>query len=295
MRGMDVGSGVPGRRRPSQWGSGRACRRAGQLIVGTTFLAALPALAAEPIDLYQVVTVVTGQREETRTPAIERSYPEVLFRASGDPRVFSDPGVAGAAKGAPSLVINYTYHDRLAGRPVHDEQGTRDRPHDLTLHFEPAKVDAALQRLGDKPWPSPRPSVAVFLAVQHGPQAYAMSREGQESYGQPDSFAAAGMRYGVPIVVPDRSVLADSHLDALSIPELTPDAAQKATALAGGDVPLVGSMMFSDLSFGWIVDWRMTNGGVTYRWHVQGVNYDEAFRIAVRGAAQILSGHGQPK
>ncbi|TIT43144.1 MAG: DUF2066 domain-containing protein, partial [Mesorhizobium sp.] len=34
--------------------------------------------------------------------------------------------------------------------------------------------------------------------------------------------------------------------------------------------------------------------GKTYSWQVRGVSFDEAFRVAMRGAAQILSGNGQP-
>ena len=30
-------------------------------------------------------------------------------------------------------------------------------------------------------------------------------------------------------------------------------------------------------------------------WQVRGVSFDEAFRVAMRGAAQVLSGNGQPK
>ncbi|TIW55589.1 MAG: DUF2066 domain-containing protein, partial [Mesorhizobium sp.] len=36
------------------------------------------------------------------------------------------------------------------------------------------------------------------------------------------------------------------------------------------------------------------DGGKTYRWQVRGVSFDEAFRVAMRGAAQVLSGNGQP-
>ena len=39
---------------------------------------------------------------------------------------------------------------------------------------------------------------------------------------------------------------------------------------------------------GWPID------GKTYRWQVRGVSFDEAFRVAMGGAAQILSGNGQP-
>ena len=30
-------------------------------------------------------------------------------------------------------------------------------------------------------------------------------------------------------------------------------------------------------------------------WQIQNVNFDAAFRSAMRGAAQVLSGHGEPE
>ncbi len=32
-----------------------------------------------------------------------------------------------------------------------------------------------------------------------------------------------------------------------------------------------------------------------HRWQICGVNFDTAFRNAMSGSAQILSGHGEPK
>ncbi|RVD31917.1 DUF2066 domain-containing protein, partial [Mesorhizobium sp. M8A.F.Ca.ET.023.02.2.1] len=63
---------------------------------------------------------------------------------------------------------------------------------------------------------------------------------------------------------------------------------------AGGARALAGSIVWSDKEFGWIADWRLADHGKTYRWQVRGVSFDEAFRVAIGGAAQILSGNGQP-
>jgi hypothetical protein len=52
--------------------------------------------------------------------------------------------------------------------------------------------------------------------------------------------------------------------------------------------------VFSDKALGWIASWRMEHRGKAYAWSVRGVNFDAAFRNALFGAAQILSGHGQP-
>ncbi|MGT2468818.1 hypothetical protein ACVOMV_35050 [Mesorhizobium atlanticum] len=63
---------------------------------------------------------------------------------------------------------------------------------------------------------------------------------------------------------------------------------------AGAARALAGSIVWSDKELGWIADWWLADRGKIYRWQVRGVSFDEAFRVAIRGAAQILSGHGQP-
>jgi hypothetical protein len=64
--------------------------------------------------------------------------------------------------------------------------------------------------------------------------------------------------------------------------------------LSDGELPLVGDLRWSDAALGWIANWRLAVNGRGHRWSVSGVNYDEAFRNAVRGAARLLSGNGGP-
>jgi hypothetical protein len=63
----------------------------------------------------------------------------------------------------------------------------------------------------------------------------------------------------------------------------------------GGDLALVGNMLWSEEALGWIVDWRLSAEGKSYRWQIRGVSFEDAFRNAIAGAAQILSGHGRPR
>jgi len=57
---------------------------------------------------------------------------------------------------------------------------------------------------------------------------------------------------------------------------------------------LVGDLRWSDAALGWVATWNVEVNGRRYRWSVNGVNYDEAFRNAVRGGARVLSGNGDP-
>jgi uncharacterized protein len=61
-----------------------------------------------------------------------------------------------------------------------------------------------------------------------------------------------------------------------------------------GDLALSGSMLWSEEALGWIADWRLDAQGKSYRWQIRGVSFDDAFRNAMAGTVQILSGHGPP-
>ena len=48
--------------------------------------------------------------------------------------------------------------------------------------------------------------------------------------------------------------------------------------LAGGDLALAGSLVWSDEAMGWVADWRLAASGGDHRWGERGVGFDEAFR-----------------
>src|ERR1700693_3369435 len=96
----------------------------------------------------------------------------------------------------------------MAGLPVHDEQGTRDRPYDLTVSFDEAKTDAALRSLGLEPWKKSRPRLALFIGVQNGPVPYVLTSDGERGLEQRLSVQAAAYKRGMSIVLPTASMLA---------------------------------------------------------------------------------------
>jgi len=250
--------------------------------------------AAEVVNLYRAKAIVTGQTEKNRPAGFAQCLTDVLVKASGDPRLLDDPRVAAMAKDAAAYISEFSYRDRMEGIPVHDEQGTRDRPYDLTCDFYPDKVNAALQNLGRTLWSPSRPRLAVFLAVRNGPSTYVLTDDGKRGPGQRESFLAASWKLGVPVDLPKQAELAAAGLgfDTLAAMDLASlDAAAKTS---GADQALAGSMEFSDAAHGWIAEWRLAAQGREHRWGVRGVNFDEVFRVGLRGAAQILSGNGAP-
>jgi len=92
------------------------------------------------------------------------------------------------------------------------------------------------------------------------------------------ALAAAAYRTGLPLELPTPQdvVLAD------------------VTQTLSGDAVLAGTLAWRQEALGWVGDWRLASKGKEYRWQVRGVSFDDAFRNAVRGTLQILSGNGQP-
>lgn len=258
-------------------------------LVGSVFAAA----AIEMLDLYQARPIVTGTGEKNRAIGFDLALREVLFKVSGNPRLLDDPRVARIDP--KPLITRFTYRDRMEGIPIHDEQGSHDRPHDLTVTFDAAKLDAALATLGEEPWRDPRPTLVVVLGVTNGDRTFVLSADGERGVDMRESLANASFRTNMPAVVPSQAALAAAGVTVDGLAAATPAKLEPLAEHAGGDRVVVGTLQFSDADHGWLVDWRTTApDGTTAEWHQRGVSFDDAFRAALRGAAQVLSGHGAP-
>lgn len=149
------------------------------------------ARTAHAQDLYVSDAIVTGTGEKNRELGFRECLSEVLVKVSGDQRVLAAPALAPILERAGSFVASFAYRDRLAGIPIHDEQGTHDRPHDLTCRYDPTTLDRLLASLGSRPWPQPRPRIAVLLAVHDQKRSFLLTSDGDESPYMADSLAAA--------------------------------------------------------------------------------------------------------
>ncbi|GKQ54618.1 DUF2066 domain-containing protein [Bradyrhizobium sp. Ce-3] len=251
------------------------------------------ALAADD-SLYRAQTVVTGQGEPNRIIGFAACLEDVLIKVSGQPMLAGDRRLAAYKSRAKEFVSSFDYHDQYAGKPHHDEQGTRDRPYDLTAAFDAKKVDGILGRLDLKPWRSQRPVLGVFAEMQHGPKDTIVTSDGRDSDLQRDALAAAAVKRGMRFVLPDASALTNADVTAAGLLKVPPARLSAIVAPQGGEAILVGRLVWDDKDLGWATQWRMAWHGRDYAWQFRGVTFDEAFRRGVGGAAQVLSGNGDP-
>lgn len=221
-----------------------------------------PAAAEALPDQFVTATVRTdAPGRSDRAPALRRALGIVLAKLSGNPALEEDARVA-ALDPAP-LVLDLSYEDVLIDKPLRDEQGTYDRPFLLTVRFAEAGLRAALDALGERPWPGPRPRVAPMLALRF--------RDGRETALTADdplvdrpraALTAAGVRYAIPIALPLRG----------------------AAGASSGAVPVAGRFEWVEAEFGWRAVFELRGQA----WGVSGASLDEAFRALVGGAALRL-------
>jgi hypothetical protein len=251
-------------------------------------------MAAAGAYLYRAQAIVTGQSEANRIIGFASCLEDVLIKVSGAQKLAGDRRLAAYKSNAESFVRAFSYRDQMSGKPVRDEQGTRDRPYDLTVDFEERKIDDILKALGLKPWLSHRPLLAVFVEMKQGSKNYIVTADAAQSDLQRDSLLAAADRRGMGIVLPCTAALAKSGLNGAELKTLPSSTLAPVAAELGGEVALVGQLVWDDRKLGWATQWQMDWHGRTLRWQVRGVTFDEAFRRGIGGAAQVLSDNGDP-
>ncbi len=252
----------------------------------STFLCASAADTAHAQDkdaLYKAETIVTGTREPERLQGFGVGAKEVLIKLTGQ------PGLAGAKPAkdviarAPKLIADYSYEDRMKDIPVHDEQGTRDRPYFLRMRFDPEKFDKALKDAGLAKWVGKRPTVAVWLGIREGRGKYILSRDGEGGYGQREVLKEASARLGIPIVLPTD----DQHdVTYENIVKRNWGALLTASQKLGADSVLYGTLEFDGNAY-WNSQWVVAGDHAYAKWKLNGVTFDKALKEAIDRVATV--------
>jgi hypothetical protein len=235
---------------------------------------------------YSAQTIVTGTVEPERTRGFREGLADVFVKLTGDIRLASDPRLAPYLRDPHPLVEHFEYEDRMKGIPVHDEQGTRERPHYLRMRFKPAAMDAALKELGLRKWSMARPPIALWLGVRRARDSYVLQGTGPEGYEQRLVVAETAARRGLPVVLPGPAERRRARVtvDAIADPETLWRASPDAAALLSGVLALTPDGY-------WDIAWRFEGNGVTRTWAMRRVTFDTAIREGLERSALILSGN----
>ena len=239
---------------------------------------------ADPVkDLYRAETIVTGTVEPERTRGFRLGLTDVAVKLTGDIRLENNGALAPILEHPHDLVESFEYEDRMKSIPVHDEQGTRERPHFLRIRFKQAELDAALAKLGLTKW-TDRPLVAVWMGVRTAARDAVMTTKGNEAYGQRIVVNETAQRRGVPIWIPETA-------GDVTVDDIASDKAEKLmNASKQAEAWLSGVLAVTDSGY-WDITWHLHWHDQSHVWSVKGVSFDVAIREGLQTAAMIFSGH----
>jgi hypothetical protein len=241
--------------------------------------------AVEVKTLYRAETIVTGVEEPERTRGFRAGLTDVIVKLTGDVRLAGSAVLKPLLEKPHPLVEAFEYEDRMKDIPVHDEQGTRDRPHFLRMKFKSEAMDGALKSLGLAKWSADRPMLAVWLGVRTAVGAYILTSEGGDGYGQRAVLTETAERRGVPILLPDAGANAVTFDDIASE---TLHKLQDASPMA--DALLSGVLSITESGY-WTMVWRLDWKGRTRTCRMEEVSFDTAIKDGLQTSALIFAGH----
>ena len=245
------------------------------------------ASAVEVKDLYRAETIVTGKEEPERTRGFRSGLIDVVVKLTGDARLAENAALKPLIAKPHDLVERFEYEDRMKGIPVHDEQGTRERPHYLRMLFKAAEIDGALHQLDLRKWSADRPLLAVWLGVQTALGRYVLRASGDQGYGQRAVFEQTARRRGIPIFLPPKEAQAPS----ITFDDLTSrDIDKLVTASPGADAILLGTLILSQSGY-WDIQWLLHWKGRSNTWGHQGITFDAAIKDGLQRSALVFSGN----
>ena len=111
------------------------------LFVAAVLTCRASAVAAAEGDLYRAKVTVTGQGEANRILGFAACLEDVLIKVSGVQKLSGDRRLAPYKSKVKSFVTSFSYRDQFFGKPVRDEQGTRDRPYDRSRTLSGCRTD----------------------------------------------------------------------------------------------------------------------------------------------------------
>ncbi len=236
-------------------------------------------------DLYKAETVVTGTGEAERMRGFRVGAEETVIKLTGNAKLAGSARIEPILDDAAALVADYSYEDRMKGIPIHDEQGTRDRPHYLRIRFDKAKVDEALADARLKKWKAERPLVAVWLGIKDARKKHVLASEGPEGYGQREVLEEASKKRGVPIVLPPPG---DSPVTYNVIDKSLWHVLQQESDKLGAPAVLYGTLNF-DGNAAWDLRWTLAGPRTYAKWSKKGVTFDVGLKDAIDHAAAAFA------
>lgn len=237
---------------------------------------------AQDGSLYEGEAPVADQSPEQRAAVLPRALAQVLAKVTGDAGAATDPAFSSALGRAQSMMQQYRYR-----QDVVTTSGAPELRLFLIARFNAAAVDALIAGSGRSVWPTPRPRPLLWLAIDDG--------RGPRLVGQDQASAVAPLtaraaERGLRIAFP-KGDLQDQTLGGAQSVWRDDLAAVRSAAGRYPSAPLLVGKMQRD-SGGWVVDWRLLEGGGTLRqWQSRDAEAAAVLAAGADGAVAALAQH----
>ena len=244
-----------------------------------------PLGAAQVQGLYEAEVAVSSKEESERNQALGAVLRNVLVKVTGERNPQSHPGVVQAMSRPSRLVEQYRYTSRAT--ETLDESDAGAEVLLLWARFDSRAVDGLIRETGLPSWGKTRPSMLMWLAVEH--------QSGRSLVGADDSPTITNVLYqaadrrGLPFVVPlmdlvDRSVIGVSDVWAGF-----PDTIMQASDRYRADTVLL-ARVYQPNAAEWEARWRLFLDGAPYDWTLRNENLDVMLVEGVNRAADVVAG-----
>jgi len=240
-------------------------------------------------ELYSARTVITGASlEDEKLRGFAECLEQVLIKVSGDSSLAGTPAVVALAAQAEEFVEDYDLSDRMAAIPVHDEQGTRERPHTLTVRFSPEAINRALEQLGLAPWLD-RPTIALAIDVDNGAQRSLLTHNADFGADQRSAIEEAGNRLGLTLTFPEGAAQTNLAGNPARGSEKDLEQLLNLAREAGGEALLAGFLVWDEQALRWTSQWELVWNASPTRWEISAMSFDMIFDDTLEKTLALLS------
>ncbi len=239
-------------------------------VVGVLVFFAGAARAVGEDGLYTARVPVASGDEAARKPAIRAALARVLVKLTGRRDVGRDPRARELLDHAEDWVSEYRY--------LAQPEGTEG--YLLEVRFQPARVRAALRKAGLPMWPTPRPGILLWLAVEE-----AGARRLLESADPALEAAARTARErGLDLLLPLLDLEDRSRVQATDLLGGFDESVREASERYTPDGVLIAAGKRTRDGT-WRMDWRLYLGEARLDWRTR----DTPLEAAVTEGIQVLA------
>ncbi|MGI9302601.1 MAG: DUF2066 domain-containing protein [Gammaproteobacteria bacterium] len=232
--------------------------------------------AAEVKDLYSANVGVTSRDAPDRKAALKRALVNVLVKVSGDRNIVAKPGMVELLNDAAAYVQQYSYRDT----------GDEDIAHMLSIDFDRTALEQSLRDNNVPTWGRSRPTVLVWLAVEHPSRRYLVGAN-SDTRARKVMRRVAGQR-GVPIIFP---LLDLDDRGKVKLGDVTggfDDTITAASRRYQPDTIVVAKTSALTEGF-WRSQWRLLLSGEAVTWSSEGDSMGTSLSEGMHGLADTLA------